>query len=160
MTSLETKEGATLIHQRVRAAQVGENPTVVCKVPSGWVVLGDQQHLQGYTLLLPDPVVGDLNDLSTQQRLQYLSDMSVVGDALLEVTEAYRINYSILGNADPALHAHIHPRYLSEPEEKRRVPVYVGYNAEERNSRPFDLERDGPLMTALAASIQRRAQRL
>ena len=70
--------------------------------------------IQGYTLLLPDPVVGDLNDLSVPQRLQYLSNMSVVGDALLEVTEAYRINYSILGNTDPALHAHIHPRYLSE----------------------------------------------
>ena len=160
MTSLETKEGATLIHQRVRAAQRGENPTAICSVPSGWVVLGDQQHIQGYALLLPDPVVGDLNDLSVPKRLQYLSNMSVVGDALLEVTEAYRINYSILGNTDPALHAHIHPRYLSELEEKRRVPVYVGYNAEERNSRPFDLERDRPLMTTLAASIQRRVQRL
>ena len=83
----------TLVHQRVRAAHRGDNPTVICRVPSGWVVLGDQQHLYGYCLLLPDPVVYDLNALSTQARVQYLSDMAVVGDALLEVTDAYRINY-------------------------------------------------------------------
>ena len=145
----------TLIHQRVRAARKDENPTVICRVSSGWVVLGDQQHLRGYCLLLPDPVVYDLNALSTPERLRYLSDMATVGDALLEVTDAYRINYSVLGNTDPALHAHIRPRYMSEPEEKRKMPVYVGYSAEERNSHPFDLERDEPLMDELATSIQR-----
>lgn len=154
------KENETLIHQRVRMAQQGENPTVICQVPSGWVVLGDQQHPKGYCVLAPDPVVDDLNALSVQRRLQYLSDMAVVGDALLEVTDAYRVNYSILGNTDAALHAHIRPRYMSEPEEKRKMPVYLGYSAEERNSRPFDLERDKPLMDELAASIQRRVQTL
>ena len=156
----ETREGNTLIHQRVRAAQQGENSGVICKVPSGWVVLGDQQHPRGYCLLLPDPVVDDLNALSTQERLQYLSDMAVIGDALLEVTDAFRINYSILGNTEPALHAHIFARYLSEPEEKRKGPVWMGYNSEERNSRPFDLERDKSFMDELAASIQRTVQRL
>lgn len=57
---------------------------------------------------------------------QFLSDMSVFGDALLEVTGAFGINYSILGNADPALHAHIHPRYVREPEPARRAPVRLG----------------------------------
>ncbi len=123
-------------------------------------MLGDQQHLYGYCLLLPDPVVYDLNALTTQVRVQYLSDMAVVGDALLEVTDAYRINYSVLGNTDPALHAHIRPRYMSEPEEKRKGPVYLSYNAEERHSRPFDVERDQPLMDELAAFIERKVQRL
>ncbi|MGD0749887.1 MAG: hypothetical protein ABSA23_00600 [Anaerolineales bacterium] len=45
--------------------------------------------------------------------------MALVGDALLEVTGAYRINYGILGNSDPFLHAHIVPRYLTEPENLR-----------------------------------------
>ena len=157
--AIEVKESDT-VHQRVRAAQEGKNPTVICNVPSGWVVLGDQQHLRGYCLLLPDPVVNDLNALSTQERLQYLSDMAVVGDALLEVTDSYRINYSILGNTDAVLHAHIRPRYLSEPEEKRKVPVGVGYSREERKARPFDLERDQSLMAELAALIEQKVQRL
>ena len=146
----------TLIHQRVRAAQKGENSTVICQMPSGWAVIGDRQFIPGYSLLLPDPVVADLNALTGAQRTQYLSDMAVIGDALLEVTEAYRINYEILGNAEPALHAHIFPRYLSEPEGPRSVPVWVGYTREENLSRPLDLERDQALIRKLAAAIQKR----
>ena len=35
----------------------------------------------------------------------------------MKVTGAYRINYAIMGNSDPYLHAHIVPRYSDEPEE-------------------------------------------
>jgi diadenosine tetraphosphate (Ap4A) HIT family hydrolase len=48
-----------------------------------------------------------------------------VGDALLHVTEAYRINYEILGNSEPELHAHIVPRYLSESDELRPRPPWA-----------------------------------
>ena len=51
--------------------------------------------------------------------------MALVGDALLEVTGAYRINYAILGNTDPALHAHIVPRFLTEPDEYRKGPPWI-----------------------------------
>jgi diadenosine tetraphosphate (Ap4A) HIT family hydrolase len=146
----------TLIHQRVRAAHQGENPTVICQMPSGWAVIGDHQFIPGYCLLLADPVVPDLNVLSGTARAQFLADMAIIGDALLEVTEAYRINYEILGNTDPALHAHIFPRYLSEPEGPRAVPVFMGYTREERNSRPLDLARDQELMQKLATAIQIR----
>ncbi len=59
---------STLIHRRVEAARQGSNPTVICRVRSGWVVLGDVQFLPGYSLLLPDPVVSDLNALTMSQR--------------------------------------------------------------------------------------------
>jgi hypothetical protein len=50
----------TLIHRRVEAARKGENPTVLCRMESGWAVFGDVQVLNGYCLLLPDPVVPTL----------------------------------------------------------------------------------------------------
>ncbi len=77
------------------------------------------QYLRGYCILLPDPVVPSLNDLMQPQRTTYLFDMALVGDALMDVTGAYRINYAILGNSDQVLHAHIVPRYLSEPDKFR-----------------------------------------
>src|SRR5512147_2071198 len=101
----------TLIHRRVEAARAGNNPTVICRVPSGWAVLADRQVTPGYSILLSDPVVLDLNALDMQGRVTFLRDMSIVGDALLEVTGADLINYEILGNAERALHAHIVPRY-------------------------------------------------
>ncbi len=145
----------TFIHERVAAAQAGNNPTVICRMPSGWAVLCDVQFLRGYSLLLSDLVVPDLNALDREHRSQYLLDMVTIGDALLEVTGAFRINYEILGNLDPALHTHIIPRYLSEPETLRKGPAFL-YDKDFRNSIKFDYERDKELMRQIAAAIQRR----
>ncbi len=92
---------------------------------SGWVVFGDPQILPGYCLLLPDPVVPHLNALDSVGREGFLRDMAALGDAVLLVTAASRINYEILGNVEPALHAHVIPRYSTEPEERRRAPVWA-----------------------------------
>jgi diadenosine tetraphosphate (Ap4A) HIT family hydrolase len=143
----------TLIHERVDQARAGTNPTAICRMPSGWAVLGDAQFIRGYSLLLPDPVVPDLNALNPDARRQYLYDATVIGDALLEVTDAYRINYEILGNLDPALHTHIFPRYRQEPEEYQRGPVYF-YPREQRSSRPFGCDRDRELIQHLANAIR------
>jgi len=146
----------TLIHQRVREAHNGENPAVICQMPSGWAVIGDQQFIPCYCLLLADPVVPDLNALSGSQRTQFLNDMALIGDALLEVTDSFRINYEILGNSEPALHAHIFPRYMSEPEGPRSVPVWMGYSREQYYSQPFVLERDQGLIKKIAIAIRKR----
>jgi diadenosine tetraphosphate (Ap4A) HIT family hydrolase len=145
----------TTIHQRVAAAQAGTNPTVICRLPSGWVVLCDMQYLPGYAILLADPVVESLNALSRARRAEYLCDMTLVGDALLEVTGAFRINYAVLGNTDPALHAHIVPRFSTEPDEYRKGPPWT-YPQEVMHTRMFDAERDKELMQRLAAAIQKR----
>ena len=141
----------TLIHQRVEDCRNGDNPKTIARVSSGWVVLGDVQFLRGYSLLLPDPVVVDLNDLARPAREAYLFEMSALGDALLSVTDACRINYEILGNTEAALHAHVFPRYATEPESMRRIPVW-SYDWE--NAPPFDPERDRALMLAIRGSLE------
>jgi diadenosine tetraphosphate (Ap4A) HIT family hydrolase len=119
------------------------------------MVLGDTQFLRGYSVLLPDPVVPDLNALDDEQRIRFLRDMTLLGDALLEVTDAYRINYEIQGNQEPALHAHVTPRYMTEPEEFRIGPAWK-YPKSERDSIKFDYERDKELMKRIADAVQRR----
>lgn len=114
----------TLIHRRVAEARAGTNPAVIARLRSGWAVLGDVQVVHGYCLLLPDPVVPDLNALTGAARAQFLSDMVALGDVLLAVTQARRINYEILGNLEPALHAHLFPRYDSEEKSRRHAPVW------------------------------------
>ncbi len=113
-----------IVHQRVLAARVGTNPTVIARMRSGWAVMGDRQVVRGYSLLLPDPVVPDLNALAGSLRAQFLDDMAALGDALLQATGASRINYEILGNSEPWLHAHLFPRYETEPPELRRRPAW------------------------------------
>jgi diadenosine tetraphosphate (Ap4A) HIT family hydrolase len=113
-----------LIAERVALAQRGESPWVIDKLPSGWAVIGDVQFLPGYCLLLADPVVPSLNDLTGDRREQFMRDMVRIGDALLKATNSYRINYEVLGNSEPELHAHIFPRYMSEADDMRRRPAW------------------------------------
>lgn len=105
----------TAIHRRVDRLRAGSDPTFVARLASGWAVLGEQQVLPGYCLLLPDPVVPNLNALAGAERTAFLADMAALGDAVQAVTRAVRINYAIFGNQDPALHAHVIPRYHDEP---------------------------------------------
>lgn len=115
----------TAIHRQVEAARAGELARVIARLPSGWAVLGDPQITVGYCLLLPDPVVPDLNALTGGARQQFLADMAALGDAVLAVTGAERINYEILGNVEPALHAHVIPRHASEDPALRVKPVWL-----------------------------------
>jgi diadenosine tetraphosphate (Ap4A) HIT family hydrolase len=82
--------------------------------------------------------------------------MALVGDALMEVTGAYRINYAIAGNTDPYLHAHIVPRYLTEPESKRKGRPW-SYPKSMIDATMFDYERDHGLIQQLSLSIQKRS---
>ena len=143
------------VSKQVESARAGTEPALICQVSSGWVVLCTMQYLRGYCILLPDPVVPSLNDLTRQQRASYLCDMSTVGDALLDVTGAYRINYAIMGNSDQVLHAHIVPRYRNEPDEFR-MNVPWSYPHEVMDCTLFDYERDKDLILKISDAIRKR----
>jgi diadenosine tetraphosphate (Ap4A) HIT family hydrolase len=135
---------------RCRAANY---PARVIQLRSGWVVMGERQVLTGYCLLVPDPVVPHLNALPSELRGQFLSDMAMVGDALLATTQALRVNYAIYGNVDPALHAHIFPRHTTEPEATRTAqPWALDWNAAPTYSEALH----GELKRRIAADIRGR----
>lgn len=144
-------EITTLIHRRVAACRSSAYEKAICRVQSGWVVLGDVQFLRGYCLILPDPVVGHLNELDADARKTLLYEASVVGDALLELTDAVRINYEILGNLEPALHVHVFPRFDNEPAELKTRPVWF-YDWD--HAPKFDPQRDAPLMNDIRNALR------
>jgi len=136
--------------ERTEAARRGENPAVVRRMASGWAVMCDWQRLPGYLILLADPIVPSLNDLDAPARQRFLADMALLGDALLAATDAVRVNYQILGNKDPFLHAHVCPRYAWE-EPRLRVGSTALYD---KSAGPFfDPARDRELMVRIGVAI-------
>jgi diadenosine tetraphosphate (Ap4A) HIT family hydrolase len=109
---------------RIGSAHSGRNPMVLSNMKSGFAVMGDTQFLPGYCVLLPYVEVSSLNDLSMKHRTDYLLDMSIIGDVVTEVCKPKRINYSIYGNSDAFLHAHIFPRYEWEGKDYITKPVW------------------------------------
>jgi diadenosine tetraphosphate (Ap4A) HIT family hydrolase len=141
----------TAIHRQVETLRAGREPRLIARLPSGWALLGERQFLRGYALLLPDPVVPTLNALHAPERARFLLDLARLGDAVLEVTGAVRINYAMLGNLEPALHAHVIPRYAHEPERLRTAhPWAYDWAAGE----PFDPATHGPLLAQLRAALE------
>ena len=140
----------TAIHRRVAACRAGTDPTLIARMPSGWAVMGDPQVLRGYCLLLSDPVVPHLNALPPEGQAAFLADLARLGQAVLDLTGAVRINYALFGNLEPALHGHVHPRFAGEPESLRTAhPWAYDWSAAPR----FDQVRDKVLLEALRARL-------
>jgi diadenosine tetraphosphate (Ap4A) HIT family hydrolase len=116
--------------------------------------MGDPQVLQGYCLLLPDPVVPHLNAMAVDAQAAFLADMAHLGQAVQELTGAVRINYAMFGNLEPALHAHVFPRFETEPAEFRTAHPWA---YDWTRARAFDAVRDGPLLADLRRLLLRCA---
>ncbi|MFD8733673.1 diadenosine tetraphosphate hydrolase [Streptomyces sp. NPDC059618] len=116
---------------RIGSALRGENPTVLRHLDAGFAAIGDVQFLPGYSVLLvDDPKVERLSDLSRDKRLAFLSDMDRLGEAVERASRRMdaafrRVNLEILGNTDGFLHAHVWPRFAWEPADLVRMPVWL-----------------------------------
>ncbi len=117
----------TAIHDLVDQARAGSNPYMITKLESGWVMAADQPIIVGHCVLLSDPVVFGINDLNESLRQIYSRDCCRIGDALLKVVGAYRINYETMCNVAQALHTQIIPRYMDEPDSKRKERPAIAY---------------------------------
>jgi len=107
----------------------------------------------GYCILLSDPVVFSINELPQKEREAFLFEMTVIGDAILASTNCYRINYEIECNREQALHAHIIPRYVDEPDEVRNRPVWLSPGW--KNAPQFSLETHAKLMGDIKTYIRK-----
>ena len=125
-------------------------------MPSGFAVMSDWQFLPGYCLLLAYPEANHLTDLDPLRRARYLADMAVLGEAVIAATGCARVNYGILGNLDPFLHAHVWPRYEWENPEYRTEGPW-SYSEEYRTmpEHAFTVEHHGAMRDQIALHIER-----
>jgi len=107
------------------AARAGEDPTVIAKLRGGFAALSETQFLPGHCLLLADDErVGQLSDLPRPARVQFLTDLGLLGEAVAAACAAWdpafsRIDYEITSHPQRHLQAHVLPRYAWEPAAVR-----------------------------------------
>lgn len=99
-----------LICERINMIKEGNNPYFVKELKTGYVVIGDHQHFQGYTLFLCKEHRTELFHLEAETRQQYLNEMALVAEAVSNAFGAEKMNYELLGNGDTHLHWHLFPR--------------------------------------------------
>jgi diadenosine tetraphosphate (Ap4A) HIT family hydrolase len=99
----------------------GTHPTYVARLDTGYVVLSSYQFFEGYTLFLCNKHAFELHELEADFRQKFLSDMSIVAEAVYRAFHPKKLNYELLGNGVPHLHWHIIPRYDDDPAQEQPV---------------------------------------
>ena len=142
------------ICERIEQVERGEHPGFIMETATGIAVLGDSQFFRGYSLLLCKTPATELHELPPDIKTRYLEEMSLLAQAVYNVTNCYKINYEMLGNQVHHLHFHIFPRYANE--ENILKPVWLFQpQGEEAERYKLNVERDAPLVEELRAELSR-----
>lgn len=93
-----------------------ENPFSykIAMLPGGRLQLPKNQFIKGYCILIANGHDSELHHMPEQESAAFLEDMVRVGGVLMQLFGADKINYEVLGNGVPHIHAHIKPRYYGE----------------------------------------------
>lgn len=88
----------------------GTNPYFVRELETGYVVIGDNQHFEGYTLFLCKQHEKELFWLDKVFAAKFMEEMILVSKAVSDAFGAEKMNYECLGNGETHLHWHLFPR--------------------------------------------------
>lgn len=83
----------------------------------------------------------ELFDLSPALRSAFAADVSAAAQAIKLAVNAFKMNYEILGNADPHLHCHLIPRQHDEPKPKLPAWLHPEVQVELATSRAGQIKR-------------------
>ena len=87
------------------------------------VVLADEPDFPGFCRVIWNSHVGEMTDLSAEQRQQMMAAVWAVEKSLRAVLQPQKINLASLGNVTPHLHWHIIPRWQTDSHFP--APVWV-----------------------------------
>lgn len=79
------------------------------------------QYVKGYCVLICHVHAREPYELRADQQALFFQDMLRAGRALEQVFASTKMNFQILGNAVPHLHAHILPRYYGDDAPSRPI---------------------------------------
>ena len=79
------------------------------------------QYVKGYCVLICHVHVREPYELSATDQALFFADLMRAGKALEHAFAATKMNFQILGNAVPHLHAHILPRYYGDDAPGRPI---------------------------------------
>ena len=97
--------------KRIEAIQKGENPYFVRELKTGYVVMGDYQRFEGYTVFICKQHAAELHELEPDFRRDFLWEMSAVAEAVYRAFQPEKLNYELLGIGNAVhMHWHIFPR--------------------------------------------------
>jgi diadenosine tetraphosphate (Ap4A) HIT family hydrolase len=107
-------EGCELCEVLKERPDVNEYGVTVVEMGISLFRLMFNQYAPGYAVLVCTRHVREPYELAQAEYTQFFDDMMRAGRALENVFQPVKMNFQILGNLTPHLHAHIIPRYYGD----------------------------------------------
>jgi len=121
---------------------------VIWETKTSIAKLNPDQLFPGYTFVTLKWHAEHLTSLSPSDQRRFLGDMTTLANTLAKALKPDRLNYALLGNAQPHLHWHLIPRYTTDPMWGR--PVWAGNRRRKRLTEDAYLELISKLKNTLA----------
>ena len=88
----------------------------ICELKTAKVYLFKEQSHKGRVIVAHKKHVGDMKELTEEERSDYFTDIARVSKALQEVFRPQKVNYGAYGDTGHHLHFHLVPKYREEYE--------------------------------------------
>ena len=83
----------------------------ICELKTSKVYLFKEQSHEGRVIVAHKTHIGDMTELSDEDRNDYFADVAKVSRALREAFHPDKINYGAYGDTGHHLHFHLVPKY-------------------------------------------------
>jgi len=117
---------------RIQLIKEGRNPYFVKELETGYVVLGDHQRFQGYTVFLCKEHASELHFLEKEFKNRFLQEMALTAEAVYRAFGPDKLNYELLGSGNfTHMHWHFYPRTFGDTPTRGpvwKLPVEELYN--------------------------------
>ena len=112
-----------LICDRIQMIKENTNPWFVKELETGYVVIGDYQRFEGYTVFICKQHASELHQLERNFKMKFLEEMSLVAQAVYDAFPCDKLHYELLGVGNGVhMHWHIFPR--REGDSPIKGPVW------------------------------------
>ena len=88
----------------------------ICELETSKVYLFKEQSHKGRCIVAHKKHVGDMNELTAEERSAYFEDVARVARAIMKAFNPDKVNYGAYGDTGHHLHFHLVPKYKDEFE--------------------------------------------
>lgn len=120
-------EGCPLCAEVASHAAANEHGAMVADLTVSRLRLAANQWVPGYCVLICTMHVREPHVLARADSVAFFEDLVRAGQAIETVYRPDKLNFQLLGNAVPHLHAHIVPRYYGDPAPHRPLDPNLGH---------------------------------
>ena len=107
---------------RIQSAQPADEFAIaVADLRLSQLYLSKNQFVRGYCTLVCAKHVREPYELTAEEQALFFGDMMHVGQALELAFNPVKMNFQLLGNEVPHLHAHLVPRYYGDSAPSRPI---------------------------------------